>query len=203
LSDAALAASLQAGEPGAPEALFARYGRYVERLIVATVGSDPEVPDLVHDVFVQALEGIAGLREPRALRAWIGSMAIFTARGFLRHRIARRHGLQFLSMDVLPDPIAPGTLCELRLVLEHASAVLNGIPENERRAYALRVLQGARLAEVARTVGVSLATIKRRLARAERRFRAAAMRDPILREYVLGDPGETPGRGAGEAREWD
>jgi DNA-directed RNA polymerase specialized sigma24 family protein len=94
-SDAALVASLLTHQPGASELLFDRYGPYVERLIVRVVGLDAEVPDLIHEVFARALEGVNVLRDSTALKGWIGSVAIFTARAFLRNRRTRRHWVRF------------------------------------------------------------------------------------------------------------
>jgi RNA polymerase sigma-70 factor, ECF subfamily len=191
-TDAELVGSLLAHQPGAAEALFDRYGRYVGRIVARMLGPDPEVPDVVHDVFVQAFEGIARLRKPSALQSWIGGVAVFTVRAFLRRRNTQRRWLHYVPPDTLPanvpDPAAPVVLAEMRLALEHACAVLDRLPAHERIAYKLRLVDGLRLADIAATTGVSLATVKRRLARAERRFWDAARGDPLLNERVGGTP---------------
>jgi RNA polymerase sigma-70 factor, ECF subfamily len=183
-TDAALVASLKGRETGAPELFFDRYGAYVERLIVRVIGLDPEVPDLIHEVFARALEGIHGLRESSALKGWIGSIALFTARIFLRNRRTRRRWLSFLAPHDLPEMAATIAAPEVSETLKRTYAVLDTLPTDERIAFALRFVDGMELAHIAEIAGVSLATIKRRLGRAQELFWAAADRDPLLREHI-------------------
>jgi RNA polymerase sigma-70 factor (ECF subfamily) len=190
MTDAALAMSLKAREPGSAELLFERYRPYVERLIVRTVGFDPEVPDLVNEVFARALEGIKSLRDTWALKGWIGSVALFTARGYLRSRRNRRRWLSIFSSDEVPEPVAIVAPPEVSRTLVSAYAVLDVLPTDERIAFALRVIDGMELAEIAQMVGVSLATVKRRVARAQRLFWDKARRDPMLREHAPPDEEE-------------
>ncbi|HMJ51244.1 MAG TPA: RNA polymerase sigma factor [Polyangiaceae bacterium] len=186
-TDAVLVVSLKAGEAGASELLFDRYGAYVERLIVRVVGVDPEVPDLIHEVFARALEGIRGLRESSALKGWIGSIALFTARAFLRNRRTRRRWLRFLAPHDLPETAATIVSPEVSETLKRTYAVLDALPTDERIAFALRFVEGMELANIAEMAGVSLATIKRRLVRAQELFWDAAGRDPLLREHIADD----------------
>jgi len=58
--------------------------------------------------------------------------------------------------------------------------LLDELPANERLAFALRFVQGLTLPEAAEVCRVSLATYKRRLARAERTFLEGARRYPEL-----------------------
>jgi RNA polymerase sigma-70 factor (ECF subfamily) len=183
-SDAVLVVSLQAGEAGASELLFDRYGAYVELLIVRVVGLDPEVPDLIQEVFARALEGIRGLRESAALKGWIGSIALFTARAFLRNRRTRRRWLSFLAPHDLPETAATIASPEVSETLRRTYAVLDALPADERIAFALRFVEGMELAHIAEMADVSLSTIKRRLVRAQELFWDAAGKDPLLREHI-------------------
>ena len=73
---------------------------------------------------------------------------------------------------------------EVREALEETYRVLDLMPADERIAFALRFVEGMELTEVADACGVSLATIKRRLSRAETRFVAMAGRREPLREWL-------------------
>ncbi len=183
-TDAALVAALKLREVGASDLLFDRYGSYVERLVVRVIGLDSEVPDLINEVFARALEGIDGLKEPSAMKGWIGSIAIFTSRVFLRKRRTRRRWLNFVSPDDLPEQAAVIAPPQVSQVLRRTYAVLDTLPADERIAFALRLVEGMELAAIAEIAHVSLATIKRRLGRAQQLFRAAANRDPLLREHI-------------------
>jgi RNA polymerase sigma-70 factor (ECF subfamily) len=60
------------------------------------------------------------------------------------------------------------------------------MPLDERLAFAMRYIEGMDLQSAAEGCGVSLATLKRRLLRAEQRFVAAAGRAPGLRPWLEG-----------------
>ena len=62
--------------------------------------------------------------------------------------------------------------------------LLDTLPENERLAFSLRFIAEMELTEVAAACGCSLATIKRRLTRAEAHFLAGARQDPALNERL-------------------
>jgi RNA polymerase sigma-70 factor (ECF subfamily) len=182
--DAALVAALKSGQPDAPAALVEHYGRYVERLVARVMGFDPEVPDLVQEVFVRALECVHDLKDPYSLKGWLGSLAIFTARAWMKRRRFRRRWLRFLPPQELPETASISASPEANETLARTYQALDKLPPDERIAFALRFVDGMQLADVASMVGVSLATIKRRLVRAERRFLDTARRDPLLRERI-------------------
>ncbi len=183
-SDAQLVGALQAGRGEARRLLFERYGTYVERLIVRVLGLDAEVPDLINEVFARALERIVHLDEPAALKGWLGSIALFTARAFLRDRRSRRRFLGFFAPEELPEVPVTGPSAEVSLALFRTYQVLDTFPTDERIAFALRFMDGMGLNEIAAVTSVSLGTVKRRLTRAEARFVSVAARDPLLRERM-------------------
>jgi RNA polymerase sigma-70 factor (ECF subfamily) len=156
----------------------------VERLVVRAMGLDPEVPDLINEVFARALEGVRGLRQSSALKGWIGSVALFTARRFLRSRRTRRRWVSAFSLDEVPETAATVASPEVSQTLVRTYAVLDALPADERIAFALRFVDGMELHEVAQVTRVSLATVKRRLVRAQQIFWDRARQDPILREHA-------------------
>lgn len=184
LTDAALVAALRAGRADAPGLLFERYGNYVERLVVRVLGLDTEVPDLINETFARALERLDKLEDPSALKAWVGSIALFTTRTFLRDRRSRRRFLGFFAPEELPEVPARETSPEVTFALHRTYQVLEAFPAEERIAFALRFIDGMGLNEVADMMGLSLGTVKRRLTRAQDRFVRIAGRDPVLRERV-------------------
>lgn len=186
-SDETLVCLLRAGRPGASRVLIERYGRYVERLVVRTLGSDPDVPDLVNEIFAEALESIHTLRDPAALTGWIGSVALTTARAFLRNRSRRRHWVCLSPPDSLAERATTPVPAEVYHALDRTQALLDRLPLDERSVLSLR-LTDAKLAEIAEITGVSLSTVKRRLSRASRRFRSIARADPVLRDYIDAQP---------------
>ena len=184
VSDAALVAAVRAGRLDAADQLFDRYGEYVERLIVRVLGLDAEVPDLINEVFARAFERIERLEDAAALKAWIGSIAVFTARSFLRDRRSRRRFLGFFAPEELPEIPFSSVPVECSLALLRTYQVLDKLPPDERIAFALRFVDGMSLGEIAEVMHVSIGTVKRRLTRGRKRFVRAAERDPLLREHI-------------------
>jgi RNA polymerase sigma-70 factor, ECF subfamily len=64
--------------------------------------------------------------------------------------------------------------------------ILETMPEDERIVFALRFISEMEFTEVATACRVSLATVKRRLARAEVRFHEEAAKSPILSDRTQG-----------------
>lgn len=191
--DESLAASLLSGHPGAPAALFDRYGAHVQRTLASVLGIDDELPDLLHEVFARAFAEISKLEDPARLKAWLTSIAVFTARGCIRQR-RRRSWLKFWAPENLPElPENPAPL-EAREAVRATYDILERLPERERIAFALRYISGQELTEVALACDVSLATIKRRLRRAKTRFLAMASHDPALvdRLHLQSQQGDSP-----------
>jgi len=170
---------LRRRDPDARTELVRRHLPMVERLVAAALGPDSEIPDVVHDVFVRALEGIGTLKDPRALVGWLSTLAVFTARDKIRRR-RRWRWIRFLAPDELPEAPAHGADADTRATLQAAYRALETLPTDERVAFGLRFVAEMELTEVAAACGVSLATIKRRLARAETGFVAAARTSPLL-----------------------
>ncbi len=186
--DAALVELLRSGDPGAPARLFDTYGRYVERLLVRVLGPDPDIEDLLHEVFAEALGNIDKLRDPARLKGWLTRMTVYIARGMLRRR--RRQGwLSFAPEEDLPDRPSPSTPPEARDLLKRVFAVLQRLRPNQRIAFSLRYIEGMTLPEAADASGVSLATFKRWLKASDRAFMNGARRtDTALYDELLNTP---------------
>ena len=84
------------------------------------------------------------------------------------------------------EPVFVGVDFEARLAVQAVYGVLADLPADDRIAFALRFIDGMELVEVADACEVSLTTIKRRLARAERRFVAKARMYPELAHWLKG-----------------
>jgi len=125
---------------------------------------DPDAEDLVQDAFVEALTHLDRLERPGAFGSWLGSIVIRTAHKRLRRRrLMTRVGLRrtepvdverFLSREVPPDVSA-----ELRALY----GVLHELPADARVAVVLRRVEGMTIHETAAALGVSTATVKRRV----------------------------------------
>jgi RNA polymerase sigma-70 factor (ECF subfamily) len=185
LDDAALVREILDGRPGASAELFDRYGAHLQRVLARVFGQDPELADLLHEVFVQALKDLHKLSDPSALKSWMTSIAVFVARGRIRKR-KRQRWLYFVSPQEMPEPAASGPDPEIMEAVRDTYRILDRLDPDERIVFALRFIDGMELKEVAGACGVSLSTVKRRLKRARTRFRAEASRVESLRQWVEG-----------------
>jgi RNA polymerase sigma-70 factor (ECF subfamily) len=181
--DGELVAALRRGDGRARMILVERYEPLVERLVAGALGIDAEIADVIQDVFVAVLEGVRNLKDASALRSWIATLAVFTARGRIRRR-RRWRWIRFVAPEDVPEVPVAGPQGETREQVRATYGILASFPADERIAFSLRFISEMQLTEVASACSVSLATIKRRLARAERRFVEAAGAHPALNERL-------------------
>lgn len=186
--DAALVAGLRNQHAGAKAAFFQRYAEYVERVITRVIGFDGELADIVQLVFLNALASLPTLKDAAALRPWLARVATLTARKVLRTRSRRRFLRLFIDQEEekLTERIAPCADPATVQALSAVYAVLQELPVDEHIAFALRFIDGMELTEVAAACRISVATVKRRLQRAEQRFVNKARRRPELEDWLKG-----------------
>ncbi len=181
--DAALATAAANGDRDAHALLFDRHAPHVRRVLARLLGANSELNDALHDVFVQVLRDIHKLQEPTALRAWITTVAVRTARGIIR-RASRRRWLRIMPPEDVPERSAAVADEEITEALAVTYRILATLPADERIAFALRFIDGMELKEAASACDVSLATIKRRLQRAETTFVECAKRETALEPWL-------------------
>lgn len=181
--DTALIQALGAGHPGAAAAFYDRHAPHVLRTLQSALGADEDLPDLLQDIFMTAISQIEDLHDIARVRSWLTGIAVFTARAHIRRR-ARRSWLSVFSpahASVREQEPPPS---DARRALGEIYRILGGMPADERLAFALRIIEGLTLPEVAEACRVSLATVKRRLQRAERRFVERARLRPELEHWL-------------------
>jgi RNA polymerase sigma-70 factor (ECF subfamily) len=147
------------------------------------LGPDTELADLLQDVFVVALGSIHQVRDPRALRGWLTGIAVRKARKCIVKR-QRWRLIQFFAPADVPEQEASVAPLEVSEALRCTYEVMGKLPADERVAFALRFIDGMELTAVATACNVSLATIKRRLSRAQRTFTELASEHAALAEWV-------------------
>jgi RNA polymerase sigma-70 factor (ECF subfamily) len=183
--DAALVRAFRGGETSARAALYDRHADHVHRVLRRVLGVDRDLADLHHDVFVRALASLSTLEDPSALKGWLTTIAVHVARGAIARR-RRQRWLWFLPSDELPEVDSGAASGEVLDALRATYVVLDRLPAEERIAFALRFVDGMELTEVAAACETSLATIKRRLARAAARFEIEARAFPVLEPWLEG-----------------
>jgi RNA polymerase sigma-70 factor (ECF subfamily) len=158
----------RAGERWASEALFRRYAAMVNGLALRLMGRDSDVDDLVQESFASALASLHRLDAPQAFSSWLAAIVVRTASKILRRRrLLVRLGIRRNEPIDLDTLIAKSAPPDAAAELRGLYARLDALPANLRVPLVLRRVEGMALDEIAQAVGVSLATVKRRLTLAE------------------------------------
>ncbi len=151
------------------EGLYRRHAVFAFNLAVRIQGSSADVEDVVHDAFLKAQERLEDLRDSAAFRPWLGSIVV----SLVRTRLRRRKLLGALGLTA-PEPVDIDSIAavdadpEARALLAQVYALLQTLAADDRIAWTLRYVERHRLETVAVMMDCSLATAKRRIARAQR-----------------------------------
>ncbi len=169
-----LVEALRLRAPTAAERLVATYGHRAYRLAIRITGNGPDAEETVQDAFWSVVRKIDTFRGDSSLGSWIYRIVANAAYQKLRGRAHRRDEI---SLDeVLPlfhedgrhaGPISdwsasvddPAVQTELRAALDSA---IGELPAQYRAVIVLHDVEGLSMAEVAGSVGITVATAKSR-----------------------------------------
>jgi RNA polymerase sigma-70 factor, ECF subfamily len=185
VDETALVAAFRAdaSKAAASAAVWDRYYPLVRRVLGRAIGPEHDVEDLVQEVFLRLYRKLPDLRDPSSLRSFVLAITTRVLQAELRTRWLRRWLRLADDGDVLEQP-ATDVDGEAREALSHLYRILDGLAPRHRAAFVLRYIEGLELVDVAAAIGVSLATVKRWLAKMSGRVLAQAARDPILATYL-------------------
>ncbi len=164
----ALLAQVGAGDRVAAGRFFDRFEGEVNRLIWSLLGGDADHDDLVQECFLSLFRGAGQVRSVAAVHGWVRQVTLNTVRMELRRRRwLRLFGAPEEGLAVADERIPDEARREKARV---AGRALTRLAPEERLALVLRHVEGFELTECAEALGCSLATVKRRLAKADARF---------------------------------
>lgn len=185
-SDAELARLAKERDPRAATLVWDRYAGMIRGILFRSVGPGHDVDDLLQDVFVGFFRNVGTLRDASSLRPFLVGIALRTARTALRKKRVRRW-LHLSDDGTVPEVPSHDGDPRSREALRRLYAILDELPDRERLAFVLRHAEGNELTETAAAIGVSLATVKRMLQRAEAHVQDRAKNDDLLSEWTGGD----------------
>lgn len=158
--DAALIASLRAGDQSAMADLYDRYSGVVYGVALRVLANTTAAEDVVQEVFLQLW------RNPQAFDANRGRLAPWLA------VIARNRAIDLLRKRPMEDdidelPISTGVNLEdeasRRLAVEKIRGVLVQLPQDQRKALEMAFFEGMTHTEIAGKTGEPLGTVKTRI----------------------------------------
>jgi RNA polymerase sigma-70 factor, ECF subfamily len=169
-SDADLARRISRGERWAEEAFYRRHAAQVLALAQRLLGNSWDAEDVTQETFVTAFEIWSQLRDQERARSWLMQIAVRKVhRQFRRRRLLRLLGLDRNADDLPLDVLArDDASVEVRSELLVLDSVLKSLAPKAKIPWMLRYIEGLPLEEVAERCDCSLATVKRRIADAQR-----------------------------------
>jgi RNA polymerase sigma-70 factor, ECF subfamily len=185
LDDAVLVGLAAVGCAEAHVAIWDRYAPLVRSIVRRSIRLESDVEDLVQEVFLQFYRSHTLLRNREALRAFIFAISLRVTIREIRFRRARKR--ERLADDGGQAPgscFVPPADFEAREAVAGIRAILDRLDPTDRTAFVLRHVEGLELAEVAGLLDMSLATVKRRLAKIAHRVNAMTKNDQRLVEYL-------------------
>ena len=185
ITDAQLAILARDRDPRAATLVWDRYAGMVRWVLYRSVGPTNDVEDLVQDTFVGFFRNIGTLRDASSLRPFLVGIALRTARSALRKRRVRKW-LRLSDDGIVPEVATSDGDPRTREAVRRLYAILDELGDRERLAFVLRHAEGHELTETAAALGVSLATIKRMLSRAEEHVQSRAKGDDLLSAWAGG-----------------
>jgi RNA polymerase sigma-70 factor (ECF subfamily) len=147
-------------------------------LALRLLGRDGDVDDVVQDAFASAFGTLERLKDPQAFEAWLREILVrIVGKLIRRRRMLARLGMGRASLDIDLDAlIGPWVPQDDALELRRLYALAQRLPADVRVPLLLQRVENLALSEIARLIGTSQATVKRRVAAGE-----AALRESFLR----------------------
>lgn len=162
--------------------LLRRYQPHVERVLYHLAPDWSDRADLVQEVWIRVYRNINRLKEPNKFKGWLGRIATNLFYDELRKR--KRHAPP-LSLDaprtlddgevkweIACDDPSPDENLATHEFYEQLHRAIAQLPEAFRTTIVLREIQGLPYEEIAEMTGVSLGTVKSRIARARAKLQA-------------------------------
>ncbi len=179
--DAALASRCVAGDRPAQREVFQLTRAAVHHTLFRILGSNQDMEDLLQESFLEIFRSMGRYGARSSLVTWCCAIATHVAFGHLR-------GRKRPTTELATDLVAGGPDAEQVTLSREAArrlyVALDRIDPVQRVAFALAVIDGRPLAEVAVLTDASLSAVKTQVWRARKELDRLARRDPVLSGYV-------------------
>ena len=181
--DLALAQRAAAGDRVAQKALFQAQRLGVHHTLYRILGANRDLEDLVQDAFLEIFRALRSYRGESSLGRWCQTIATRTAYLAIARRKPPAVDLALVE-DTLAGDHDTQRQAHAREATRRLYAALDRIDPKHRIAFALAVIDGRSLAEVAVLTDASVVAVKTRVWRARKELMKRAAKDPILAPYI-------------------
>ena len=162
--------------------LLRRYQSHVDRVLYHLAPDWQDRADLAQEVWIRVYRNIKRLNEPVKFRGWLSRIATNLFYDELRKRkrtsiplsLDAPRSLEDGEMDweIAGDTPGPEEDLTTREFYEQLREAISDLPEVFRTTIVLREIEGMAYEEIAEITGVSLGTVKSRIARARQRLQS-------------------------------
>ena len=145
------------------KSIYDAHHGWLECWLRKRLGNASDAADIAQDTFVRVLAREMAIREPRAMLTTI-------AQGMVAN-LYRRRDIELAyerALTAWPEQraMSPETRAIMLETLVEIDALLDSLPPLVREAFLLSQLDGMGQADIAERLGISLATVKRHIAKA-------------------------------------
>lgn len=171
--------------------LLRRYQSHVERVLYHLAPDWQDRSDLVQEVWIRVYRNIKRLQEPVKFRGWLSRIATNLFYDELRKRKRSSYPLSLdarltvedgeMGWEIASETPGPEDDLTTREFYDQLRSAIADLPEVFRTTIVLREIQGMAYEEIAEITGVSLGTVKSRIARARLRLQSQ------LQQYLDGN----------------
>jgi len=173
--DGELVRRAKEGDTQAFGELIARYQKTVFRIVLRMVKNPDDADDLTQDTFIRAHRGLGTFKEEYDFHPWLYRIAVNQTINFLNKR--KRQAAS--DLDEVPQseikttsgPESPVQAASHRELVGRLEEALQGLPEDQRTVFLLRVQEGLSYEEIAQVMDTPKGTVMSRLARARMALR--------------------------------
>jgi RNA polymerase sigma factor (sigma-70 family) len=178
-TDDRLVTAARSGSTEAFAALFQRYRPEIARYAGRTLGDDGRAEDVVQEIFISALRGLATLDRPAGFKPWLYRIAHNACVDHMRRR-GKAEEVPFDAQGLPPgeeirlfrqSPSSHAALTQ-KENFGHLRQALTDLPEAQAQILILRELEGLSYDEIALRMSISRSAVESMLFRARRSLRA-------------------------------
>lgn len=162
--------------------LLRRYQSHVERVLYHLAPDWSDRADLAQEVWIRVYRNIKRLQEPAKFRGWLSRITTNLFYDELRKRKRVRPTISLdaprnledgeMDWEIAAEGPGPDEDLSTREFYERLHEAIADLPEVFRTTIVLREIEGLAYEEIAEITGVSLGTVKSRIARARLRLQS-------------------------------
>ncbi|GAC1503398.1 MAG: sigma-70 family RNA polymerase sigma factor [Chamaesiphon sp.] len=162
--------------------LMRRYQSHVDKILYHLAPDWQDRADLAQEVWIRVYRNIKRLNEPEKFRGWLSRIATNLFYDELRKRKRVSYPLSIdaprlteegeMDWEIASDNPSPTEDLTTREFYDRLREAIADLPEVFRTTIVLREIEGMAYEEIAEITGVSLGTVKSRIARARSRLQS-------------------------------